>query len=104
MPYAFTQDMPTGKDMYTRLSDMIGNEAPKGLIVHLAFETPPGMRIVDLWESKEEFERFQQTRLRPSMDKMLQDAGITRESLGAPQEQDLTAVEIFGAAFPKRRF
>ncbi len=104
MAYAFSQDMPTGKDMYTGLSDLIGDEATKGLIVHLAFETADGMRIVDLWESEEDFDRFQQARLRPSMDKMLQAAGITRESLGAPQEQDLKPVEIFGNGFLKRRF
>lgn len=104
MPYAFSQDLPTGKDMYDGLSDRIGDEAPKGLIVHLAFETPTGMRVVDVWESEEQFDRFQEERLRPAMDQVLQKAGITRESLQAPQEQELKPVEIFGTSIPKRRF
>jgi len=96
--------MPTGKDLYTKLSDLIGDESPQGLIVHLAFELPGGMRIIDLWESKADFDRFRETRLRPSMEKVLKEVGIARETLGTPQEQDLTPVEIFGAGFPKKRF
>ncbi|MDQ6732505.1 MAG: hypothetical protein M3Z35_00070 [Nitrospirota bacterium] len=104
MPYAFSQNMPSSKDMYDGLSDRIGDGAPKGLIVHLAFETPTGMRVVDVWESEEEFDLFQEKRLRPAMDQILQKAGITRESLHIPQEEELKPVEIFGATFPKRRF
>ncbi len=104
MPYAFSQDMPTGKDMYTGLSDRIGDEAPKGLIVHLAFETPTGMRVVDVWESEAEFDRFREERLRPAMDQELQKAGITRESLQPPPEEELKPVEILGASIRKRRF
>ena len=103
MPFAFSQDMTTGRDMYTGLSDKIGNEAPKGLIVHLAFESSTGVRIVDVWESEEAFERFAKERLRPAMDNMLQAAGVTRESLGVPHEEDLTPIEIFGTNIPKRR-
>lgn len=104
MPYAFSQDMPASKDMYTQISDRVGHEAPKGLIVHLAFETATGMRIVDVWEREEDFDRFQAERLRPAMDKILQDAGVSRESLAPPQEQELKPVEIFGEKIPKRKF
>ncbi len=104
MPYAFSQDMPAGKDMYIKLSDQIGDEAPKGLIVHLAFETPTGVHIVDVWESEQEFDRFSDEHLRPKMDKILQDAGVTRESMGTPHEQDLKPIEIFGNNIRKRRF
>ncbi|MDQ2664177.1 MAG: hypothetical protein M3Y18_09130 [Candidatus Eremiobacteraeota bacterium] len=103
MAYAFTQDMPTGKDMYTKLSDLIGDESPKGLIVHLAFEIPGGMRIVDVWESEADYDQFAETRLRPAFEKVLQEA-VTRESLGTPQDQDLTPIEIFGAGLQKKRF
>ncbi len=103
MSYAFSQDMPSGKDMYTKLSDEIGDEVPKGLIVHLAFETKTGMRIVDLWESEEDFDRFGAERMHPAMDKVLQAAGLTRESLGEPQWEDLKPVEVFGASIKKRR-
>jgi hypothetical protein len=104
MPYAFTQDMPLRKDMYTSVSDQLGDDPPQGLIVHLAFETATGMRVVDLWESEEDFDRFTEQRLRPVMDKTLQAAGVTRESLGTSDEEDLKPVEIFGSTIPRRRF
>ncbi len=104
MAYAFTQDLPGNKDMYTKLSDRIGDEVPKGLIVHLAFEIADGMRIVDLWESEADFDHFQAERLGPAMDKVLQEAGVSRESLGQPQEQELKPVEIFGTNIQKKRF
>lgn len=104
MPYAFSQDLPSNKDMYTKLSAQVGDEVPKGLIVHLAFEIPAGMRIVDVWESEQDFDRFSEERLHPAAEKMMQQAGISRESMGAPQEQELKPVEIFGANIPKRRF
>lgn len=104
MAYAFTQDLPSNRAMYTSLSDRIGDEVPKGLIVHLAFETEKGMRIVDLWENEADFDRFRAERLGPALDKVLQEAGMTRESMGQPDEQEMQPVEIFGTAFPKKRF
>ena len=103
MPYAFSNDMPVSKDMYTKLSDEIGDEPPKGLIVHLAFETKTGMRIVDVWESEADFDRFGEERMHPAMDRVLQSASITRESLGEPDWEDLKPVEVFGASIKKRR-
>lgn len=104
MPYAFSQDMPSSKEMYTGLSDRIGDQIPEGLIVHLAFETSTGTRIVDVWESEEQFDRFRKARLTPAMDDMLREAGITRESLGPPQEETVKPIEIFGKGIAKRRF
>jgi hypothetical protein len=103
MAYAFTQDLPINKDMYLGITDQIGDEAPKGLIVHLAFETATGMRNIDVWEREEDFDRFAEERLHPIIEKMLQSAGLSREAMGAPEEQELKAVEIFGAGIPKRK-
>jgi hypothetical protein len=103
MPYAFSQDMTINKDLYTKISDGVGDEVPKGLIVHLAFETSTGMRYVDVWENEADFDRFEEQRLRPVVDKMLQSAGVSRESLGAPQVEDLKIIEIFGENIKKRK-
>lgn len=104
MAYAFIQEMPATKDMYLSISDKIGDEIPKGLIVHLAFETKTGMRIVDLWESEEDFDRFGEQRLHAALEKTMQDAGVTRESMGQPKQEDVTPVEVFGAQIAKQRF
>jgi|GEM_PF-2112802 len=105
MAYAFSQDMPGGtKDFYRKLSDGIGDEMPKGLIVHLAFETQSGTRLVDLWETEADFNAFRVQRLGPAMEELLQTVGITRESLGEPHWQELQPIEIFGKDISKRAF
>jgi hypothetical protein len=103
MPYAFIQDMPS-KDMYKKVSEGIGDRVPEGLIVHLAFETQTGTRLVDLWESEDHFDRFRSERLRPAFEKALQEAGMSRESIGTPQEQEVKPIEIFGKGIAKRQF
>jgi len=42
-------------------------EAPDGLISHIAGPTDGGFRIVDVWESVEDFDRFVEERLLPAM-------------------------------------
>lgn len=50
MAYAFTQDVPIDAAFYQRVLDGLGDEAPKGLIVHLALERPEGgLRYLDVW-------------------------------------------------------
>ena len=53
MSYAFTQDVPIDAAVYRRVLDGLGDEPPKGLIVHLAVERPEGgLRYFDVWESE----------------------------------------------------
>jgi hypothetical protein len=42
-----------------------GGETPPGAISHWVAKTGDGMRVVDVWESKEEFERFAQEQIGP---------------------------------------
>ena len=66
MAYAFTQDVPIDAAVYKRVLDGLGDEPPKGLIVHLAFERPEGgLRYFDVWESEEDCDRFAEERLHP---------------------------------------
>ncbi|TFV79490.1 hypothetical protein E4P39_02360 [Blastococcus sp. CT_GayMR19] len=44
--------------MHARLLDLTGGKAD-GLLVHLARATETGFQIVDVWESKDRFERYQ---------------------------------------------
>lgn len=66
MTYAFTQDVPIDAAFYERIRAGLGDEAPAGLLAHLAFELPEGgLRYVDVWESEAAFERFADERLHP---------------------------------------
>lgn len=73
MAFAFTQDVPIDGTVYRRILDGLGDEAPKGLIVHLALERPEGgLRYIDVWESEEDCDRFGEERLHPVVHPLLQ--------------------------------
>jgi hypothetical protein len=72
MTYAFTQDVPIDAGAYRRIIDGLGDEPPKGLLVHVAMELPEGgLRYVDVWESEEDWDRFAEERLHPVVHPML---------------------------------
>jgi hypothetical protein len=72
MAYAFTQDVPIDAAFYKRITDGLGEEPPKGLIIHLAIERPEGgLRYIDVWESEEDSDRFAEERLHPVVHPLL---------------------------------
>ncbi|HEX3622016.1 MAG TPA: hypothetical protein VHT97_06855 [Acidimicrobiales bacterium] len=72
MTYAFTQDVPIDGNTYQRILDGLGDEPPKGLIVHVVSERPEGgLRYVDVWESEEDWDRFAEERLHPVVHPLL---------------------------------
>ena len=42
-----------------------GGETPSGAISHWVAKTDDGIRVVDVWESREAFERFAQEKIGP---------------------------------------
>ena len=52
-----------------------GGPMPDGGISHWVTETDDGFRVVDIWESKEQFERFAQEQIGP----LSREAGIERQ-------------------------
>ncbi|MGO9964376.1 MAG: hypothetical protein ACLPUG_13250 [Acidimicrobiales bacterium] len=72
MTYAFTQDVPIDAGFYKRITDGLGDEPPKGLIVHIAVERPEGgLRYIDVWESEDDWDRFAEERLHPVVHALL---------------------------------
>jgi hypothetical protein len=51
--------------------DAAGAGSPQGRIFHVAFGAPDALRVSDIWDTQENFDRFGQT-LMP----ILQDAGV----------------------------
>ena len=68
--WAFVSDVPISRDQYDKLDAELGSNKPEGLIVHAAGESGSGIRIIDVWESKQQFELFQSERLGPAMRKV----------------------------------
>jgi hypothetical protein len=72
MMYAFTQDVPIDAAVYSRILEGLGDEPPKGLVVHLVVERPEGgLRYFDVWESEEDWDRFAEERLHPVVHPLL---------------------------------
>ncbi|MGL6280733.1 MAG: hypothetical protein ACRC50_14405 [Gaiella sp.] len=62
MAYATVRDIPASWDRYTAVSDTLADPVPPGLLLHVAGPTDEGFRVIEIWESREDFERFQTTR------------------------------------------
>jgi quinol monooxygenase YgiN len=67
MAILMTMDVPGGTiEMYEQVNELLGisgtEDAPDGLIGHVCATTETGIRIVDVWESREALETFLQTR------------------------------------------
>lgn len=45
-----------------------GGEWPDGVVAHYAGATPTGWAVVDVWESREHFDRFFASRLGPALE------------------------------------
>ena len=66
MAWGFISELPISREEYDRLNAEIVDDPP-GLILHTASEKDGKMRIVDVWESKDAYERFEQATLMPAM-------------------------------------
>lgn len=74
MTYAFTQDVPIDATFYSRIVEGVGDVPPAGLVVHLAIERAEGgLRYIDVWESRDDCERFVEERLHPVVHGLLSE-------------------------------
>jgi hypothetical protein len=80
MAIAVIGDAPN-RALYERVTQIMfpnGIEAVEGGIAHTAGEGANGIRIVDIWESREAYDRFRDERLLPAM----REAGIDMSGEG----------------------
>ena len=78
MPYAVTLDTPATREMYEAVNAKVrAGGKPAGLIVHLVHATDSGMRHVEVWETKAQWEQFNNERVHPAVAEVLAGYGIT---------------------------
>lgn len=96
--YSFTQDVPIDRAFYERITDALGPEPAPGLIAHLAIErSEGGLRYIDVWESKEQCDRFSEERLHPVVHSLLSE--IFGDDLPPePERAPLSVVHVWGSA------
>jgi hypothetical protein len=73
MTFAFTYDVPITTEIYGRIKEGLGPERPPGLIAHLTLRIENGLRYIDVWQSKDDFEAFAESRLHPVVHPILED-------------------------------
>jgi len=85
MTVLMTLDLPVSREDLEALSAAAGSveSPPQGLIVHTATETAGGVRVVDIWESRAQFEKFRDDRLMASLQKVAAERGL--EVSGPPE-------------------
>ena len=97
MTFSFTQDVPIDAEFYQRIRDGLGDEIAPGLILHVATERPEGgLRYLDVWETKEDFERFVDERLHTVVHDLLRE--IFGDDL--PPEPELVPVSTIHVWHP----
>jgi hypothetical protein len=72
MTYAFTYDVPISTEIYASIKEGLGPERPPGLIAHLTLQIENGLRYIDVWQSKDDFEVFAESRLHPVVHPILE--------------------------------
>jgi len=72
MTYAFTYDVPITTEIYARIKEGLGPQRPPGLIAHLTLQIENGLRYIDVWQSKDDFEVFAESRLHPVVHPILE--------------------------------
>lgn len=94
MSYVLQYDVPADEQFYRRVREQIGEEQPKGLIVHMVLKREGGLRHVGLWESKEAWERFREERVQPALARVCEAAGFAQLP-PRPEERQMDLVDLW---------
>jgi hypothetical protein len=95
MAVLLNQTMPEGVDvsMLDEVAAEMGVEKdpPAGLVVHVHFMENGRARVIDVWESQQQYDKFNQDRLGPAIQAVLERRGVTMK--GQP---DASFTEVAG--------
>ena len=87
MPYAFTHDIPANAEIYGKIRGKLGSETPKGLVAHVVQQLEGGLRYIDVWETKQDWEAFRDERVHPVVTEVLAGYGIEHTGDGTTFEE-----------------
>ena len=67
MAYATVMEFDVDLDTHRKIIDAVGDVTVDGLIVHTACASEAGVRCIDVWDSKEQADRFFGEHIMPAM-------------------------------------
>jgi hypothetical protein len=75
MAIAILMEFDADLDAHIQLGEAVGDEPIKGLIVHGGGPSERGVYSLDVWETKEDSERFFAERMMPALQKLGLEGG-----------------------------
>ncbi len=95
--YAFEQDVPIDAAVYAQIKDAIGPELAPGFVLHVAIEREDGhLHYLDVWQTKEDCDRFTEERLHPAVGPALHAAGIQVDR--EPARREVNVIDLWRGA------
>ena len=91
--FAFYYDAPGTPEMYELVSQELGDEQPDGLVLQLVTRTEGGLRHLNVWQSRAQWESFREARVRPAVAAVLNRMRVPVPDT-PPREHDLDLVHI----------
>jgi hypothetical protein len=75
MAHGIIATVPAPIEMYTAVNAQVmekmgGERAPDGLLAHIARKTADGFQVIEVWESKQQSDKFQDDVLAPIIDQV----------------------------------
>ena len=75
MAFATLMEFDVDLDTHIKLGEAVGTEPIKGLILHAGGSSERGVHSLDVWETKEDSERFYVERMVPALRQMGVEGG-----------------------------
>jgi hypothetical protein len=67
MAYAVLMEFDVDLDTHKKIGEATGTDPVKGLIIHAAGDSPNGVYSLDVWETKDDADRFFADRMMPAL-------------------------------------
>jgi hypothetical protein len=93
MTYAFYYDAPGTPQTYEMVSRELAAERPEGLVLQLVTRTERGLRHLNVWQSRQQWETFRDRKVRPAVATVLTRMGVPIPD-GPPEEVELDLVDV----------
>ena len=93
MTYCFYYDAPGSPQVYEMVSRELGPDRPDSLVLQLVTRVDGGLRHLNVWDSREQWESFRDDRVRPAVASVLARLGVPAPDV-PPQEHGLELVDV----------